>query len=273
MPAWICPTCGGHYPDSAAPPQSCPICVDERQFVPPSGQRWVTMNDLAGQGYVTEISEVEPGLLGVGTRPGIGVGHRGLLVRTPAGNVLWDAPAYLDEQAIEAVRRAGGVHTVTSSHPHMYGASVDWADRFDAKILLPEADLAWLRRPSPRVRTWSGTAEPLPGVTLIQCGGHFPGSAALHWAGGVDGAGALLVGDTLFVTPGEDRVSFGWSFPNHLPLPESGVRGIVRALRPYRFERIYGGWWQPVLREDAEQVVRRDAERYIQFLRDEVSLG
>ena len=30
----------------------------------------------------------------------------------------------------------------------------------------------------------------LPGVTLIQCGGHFPGSAVVHWAGGAAGAGA-----------------------------------------------------------------------------------
>jgi glyoxylase-like metal-dependent hydrolase (beta-lactamase superfamily II) len=109
----------------------------------------------------------------------------------------------------------------------------------------------------------------LPGVTLVQCGGHFPGSAVVHWAAGADGAGALLTGDTIFVTPGEDRVSFIWSAPNRLPLPEAAVRGVVAAVEPYRFDRIYGGWWEPAIRRDARRVLRDSAGRYIQFLRGE----
>ena len=97
----------------------------------------------------------------------------------------------------------------------------------------------------------AGTLDVLPGVTLIQCGGHFPGSAVLHWAAGADGRGVLLSGDTIFVTPGEDRVTFVWSAPNRLPLSEAAVTGVWDAVRPYRFDRIYGGWWAPVLRSDA----------------------
>src|SRR5262249_14247754 len=47
MPAFICETCGSQFPPSDAPPPSCPICEDERQFVPPSGQRWTTLEALA----------------------------------------------------------------------------------------------------------------------------------------------------------------------------------------------------------------------------------
>ena len=86
----------------------------------------------------------------------------------------------------------------------------------------------------------------------------------------VVGAGVLLSGDTIFVTPGEDRVTFVRSAPNRLPLPERAVRRVVEAVRPYRFDRIYGGWWQPVLRRDAKAVVERSAGRYIQWLRGEV---
>ena len=57
--------------------------------------------------------------------------------------------------------------------------------------------------------------------------------------------------------------------PNRLPLPERDVRRVVEAVRPYAFDRIYGGWWQPVLRRDARAVVERSAERYIQWLRGE----
>jgi hypothetical protein len=92
----------------------------------------------------------------------------------------------------------------------------------------------------------------------------------VHWAEGADGAGVLLSGDTIFVTPGEDRVTFVRSAPNRLPLPERAVRRVVEAVRPYRFDRIYGGWWQPVLRRDAKAVVERSAGRYIQWLRGEV---
>jgi len=45
------------------------------------------------------------------------------------------------------------------------------------------------------------------------------------------------------VTPGADRLTFVWSAPNRLTLPERAVRWVVEAVRPYRFERIYGGWW------------------------------
>ena len=125
-----------------------------------------------------------------------------------------------------------------------------------------------MTHPDPAVRTWSARHPVLPGVTLVQCGGHFPGSAVVHWAGGADGAGVLLTGDTIFVTPGEDRITFVWSAPNRLPLPEAAVRGIVRAVRPFTFDRIYGGW-APAIRQDARRVLENSAGRYIQFLRGE----
>jgi hypothetical protein len=45
---------------------------------------------------------------------------------------------------------------------------------------------------------------------------------------------------------------------------------VVEAVRPYRFDRIYGGWWEPVLRQDAKSVLERSADRYVQWLRGEV---
>jgi glyoxylase-like metal-dependent hydrolase (beta-lactamase superfamily II) len=118
-------------------------------------------------------------------------------------------------------------------------------------------------RPDPAVRSWTGSIEPLPGITLVQCGGHFPGSAVAHWRD------ALFVGDTLFVTSGADRVSFIWSAPNRLPLPEREVRGIAEALAPYSYERIYGGWWDPVIDPNAKRIVERSAARYIEIVRGE----
>ncbi len=271
MPVWICATCANHYPEATSPPEVCVICADERQWVPATGQRWTTADELAAAGHRGEVREVEPGLLGIGVDPPVAIGQRALLVSTAEGNLLWDPPGHLDEVAVQAVRDAGGLAAVAASHPHFYGTIATWSDRFDAEVLLAEPDAGWLNLPPKRPpRTWSGTLAVLPGVTLVQCGGHFPGSAVVHWVDGAGGAGALLSGDTIFVTPGEDRVTFVRSAPNRLPLPERAVRRVVEAVRPYRFDRIYGGWWEPVLRRDAKAVVERSAERYIQWLRGEV---
>jgi len=229
------------------------------------------MDVLASTGHHTDVRELEPDLFGIGARPGVGVGQRALVVSTPEGNLMWDPPPFIDQAAIDAVAQAGGLAAVASSHPHMYGAIVEWSHAFDADILVPDVDRHWLMRPDPAVRVWSGTHEALPGVTLVQCGGHFPGSAAVHWAAGGEGTGALFVGDTLFVTPGADRVSFIWSAPNRLPLPERAVRSLVAALSPFEFECIYGGWWDPVIRRDAKAIVERSADRYVELVRGESS--
>lgn len=224
------------------------------------------MAQLAEEGSRSVIREVEPGLTGIATEPNVGVGQRALLVTTAEGNLLWDPSPFIDDAALEAVRAAGGLAAISSSHPHMYGAAAVWSHAFDAPILLPEADVAWLMRPDAAVQRWSGTLQPLPGVTLVQCGGHFAGSSVLHWAAGSEGRGAILCGDTIFVTPGEDRVSFVYSAPVRLPLAERGVRGILDALAPYDFDRIYGGWWSPVVRRDGKGVLERSADRYVELL-------
>jgi hypothetical protein len=270
METWICATCGNHFPDPR--PDVCAVCADERQWVPPGGQQWTTLAGLAAAGHRSDVREVEPGLTGIGADPPVAIGQRSLLVSTAGGNLLWDPSGFSDDAAVAAVRDAGGLRFVTASHPHFYGAIASWAREFGAEILVPADDAEWLRAgPDVRVRTWSGTLSALPGVTLVQCGGHFPGSAVLHWAAGAAGRGVLLSGDTIFVTPGEDRVSFIWSAPNRLPLSEAAVRGVAAAVEPFSFDRIYGGWWTPVLRSGARDVVLRSAERYLQLLRGEVS--
>jgi glyoxylase-like metal-dependent hydrolase (beta-lactamase superfamily II) len=265
MSITVCATCGNHYLEAAPP--VCVVCADERQWVPPGGQRWTSLSELVQAGHRSDVREVEPDLTGIGAQPPFAIGQRSLVVRTPQGNLLWDPSGFIDDGAIAAVKEIGGLRYVTASHPHFYGAIVSWSRALGAEILLPDADADWLRAgPGDPVRTWSGSFDALPGVTVIQCGGHFPGSAVVHWAAGADGYGVLLSGDTIFVTPGEDRVSFIWSAPNRLPLSEAAVRTVWAAVGPYEFDRIYGGWWTPVLRSGAKDTVQRSAERYIQLL-------
>ena len=96
MAIWVCATCGNHYPAAASPPAVCAVCADERQWVPPGGQRWTTLAELAAAGHRGDVREVEPGLTGIGTDPPFAIGQRALLLRTPAGNLLWDPPGFVD---------------------------------------------------------------------------------------------------------------------------------------------------------------------------------
>jgi hypothetical protein len=270
MTAWICATCGNQQSDTERPPEACAICLDERQYVGEGGQRWTTLAELADDGHRSDVRELEPGLWGIGVAPSFAIGQRALLVTTDAGNVLWDIPGFLDDAAVKAVRGVGGLAAVTASHPHFYGVIIEWSHAFDgAPVLIPEADLRWLQRPDPAVETWAGTRELAPGVTLIQCGGHFPGSAVIHWAQGAGGKGALFVGDTLGVVADTRYLSFMRSYPNFIPLPERDLDLILERLEPYPYDRIYGGWWNRVVDHDGKAAVQRSAQRYREWVRGE----
>ena len=268
MENFICRTCGVEYAESESPPSSCPICEDPRQFVGWDGQLWTTMAEMKAEGYRNEVKEEEPGLTGIGINPSFSIGQRGLLVQTPQGNYLYDCISYLDDEAIQAIKALGGIQGICFSHPHFYDSMVTWSRAFDdAPIYIPEADKEHVMRPDPAIRYWDGkTLELATGVTLIQCGGHFEGSSVLHWADGADGKGALLVGDSTTVVPDRRYVSFMTSYPNLIPLSAGEVRRILKAIEPYPFDRIYGGWWRRNILTGGAEAMQRSADRYLHHI-------
>ena len=265
MSVWICRTCAVEQPDTAEPPTACVVCRDDRQYVRPTGQRWTTLAELAVEGHRGIVEEVEPGLLGVSVSPGVGIGQRSLLVRTAAGNLLWDPTGYVDDDLEAAVRAVGGVAAVASSHPHMFGAQVEWGRRFDARVLVQAADRSWVQREDPRVESWGDVLEVLPGVTLHRIGGHFPGSAVAHLVG-ADGRGVLLTGDTVAATPDGRWVSFMRSFPNLVPLSAAVVRRVADRVLALDFDRLYDNFGGRVV-DEAHTWVGRSAKRYIGWVR------
>ena len=268
MHNYICRRCGVEFTESEEPPESCPICLDPREAVAWDGQQWTTMGQLKSEGFTNDLREEEPGLLGIGTTPSFSIGQRALLVQTSHGNVLFDCISLLDESTIVEVEARGGIRYISLSHPHFYDTMVTWSRAFDdAEIVVPEADRQHVMRPDPAIRYWDGSPRELvPGVTLIKCGGHFEGSAVLHWAEGAGGKGALLVGDTMAVVPDRRYVSFMTSYPNLIPLSRSEVVGIVDAVEPYLFDRIYGGWWGRAVASGGKESVRSSARRYIKHI-------
>ena len=264
MPNYICATCGVQYAESALPPEHCLVCEDERQYIGWTGQRWTTLPDLQGS-HRNQLDVEAPELISIATEPKFAIGQRALHVRSSGGNVLWDCITLTDDRSVAAVQALGGIAAIAISHPHYYSALVDWSQALGGvPVYLHAADREWVMRPDPAIVLWEGeTKELAPGLTLIRCGGHFPGATVLHWAGGAGGKGALLTGDTIHV--GEDRrsLSFMYSFPNFIPLDASVVKRIVAAVEPFVFDAIYGGWFGRNVATGAKQALRRSAERYI----------
>jgi len=266
--SWICTTCGTQYtPPGVEPPNGCPICMDERQFVNWDGQQWTTLAELR----LSHQNLVKPqgaGITGIGSIPKFAIGQRALLVQTAQGNLLWDCISLIDEATSDAVRALGGISAIAISHPHYYSSMVEWSEKFgNVPIYLHVDDRQWVMRPSPNIVFWKGEQEKLFGsLTLVRCGGHFEGGAVLHWTDGEEGAGALLTGDIIQVVQDRRFVSFMWSYPNYIPLAAAAVKRIARAVEPLAFKRIYGAWWDAIVESDGKAVVEKSAARYVKAI-------
>jgi hypothetical protein len=240
--------------------------------VHPQGQGWTTLEQMRGSGkpwlssHRNGFAKYEPQLFGIATAPGMGIGQRALLIRTPHGNVLWDCITFIDDATVEIVKALGGISAIAISHPHYYTTMVEWSHAFGGiPILLHSGDREWVMRPDPVIEFWDGaTKEISPGVTLVHVGGHYTGAAVLHWAGDASGKGALLSGDTLQVVGPDKTVSFMWSFPNLIPLDASTIRRIADALEPWVFDSIYGAWPEALIKSGGKQILAKSVDRYIE---------
>ncbi|MEO7025591.1 MAG: hydrolase [Leifsonia sp.] len=264
MVDWLCATCAVEYPPGDEHPLGCPVCEDERQYVPLDGQRWTSLQELERAGERVVVAELERDLYALRSEPKVGIGQQTMLLRTDSGNLLWDPTGYVDEAVAQAVRELGGVAVIATSHPHMMGAQTSWSRMLgDPPVLVNEADRAWVQREDGCIRTWSGEREVLPGVTLRTIGGHFPGSAIVHWNRGV-----VLAGDTVFPGPSGRWVTFMRSYPNDIPLSRAVVRKVADRVCERPFDRLYGNLGNSVL-EDARGAVLRSAARYIRWVTGE----
>ncbi|WP_024803453.1 hypothetical protein [Nocardia sp. BMG51109] len=270
MTTWICDGCGLEHPESAtAPPaDGCVFYSDEvsdemRGDLGPHGQ-WTTHEELARLPHTTMHRQHGRGVHSFRREPRFAIGHWSFLVRTPRGNLLWDPPAYLDDEVEGLIRTLGGVAAIATSHPHMFAAQIAWSHAFDrAPVLVHTLGKEWIPRPDPVIEYWDDHATPLPGIELIHVGGHMLGSAVAHTTDGT-----LLTGDTIAGCLTPNWVSFQRNYPQHLPMSASVVRRIVDTLTPYPYDRLYtlGG---DTIDHDAERIVAAAANRHIRWVSGE----
>ncbi len=265
MTTYLCATCAVETDGPRTPEQVCPICADERQYLPPGGQRWTSVEELIADGHRVDWFEVEDRLLGLRAEPQVGIGQQAMLVRGSAGNLLWDPPGLITDEAVEQVRGLGPVLAVAASHPHMFGVQLEWGAALDAPVLVSEPDASWLQRRTEAIRTWNGELPLADDLTLLRLGGHFPGSAVALWSGGAGGRGVLLTGDTIFANP-DGTASFMRSYPNRIPLSGAVVSRIADATDRLEFDRLYNNFGG-VITADARAMVRFSADRHAAWVR------
>ncbi|KAJ4259897.1 hypothetical protein NW757_001846 [Fusarium falciforme] len=254
----VCVTCGTQFPTAdRSKVKTCHICDDPRQFVPPSGQSFSTLEEL-GKTHRNEFTPcpADPRLTFISSTPKLAIGQRAILIQTPEGNILWDCISLLDEETISKIQALGGLRAMVISHPHFYSTHVQWARAFKCPVYLSAEDARWATMASAhQIPLASTETEVVSGVKAIKLGGHFPGSMVLLFDG------RLLIADTLMTTaagvggwevdatgtsrskpPGLNSFSFLYSIPNFIPLNLDEMSRMWGILKRYDFRATYGGF-------------------------------
>ncbi len=262
----VCNTCGTQFPTAdRGAVKTCFICDDPRQYTPPSGQSFTTLGALRGGGGAQRHRNefhpwaADPRLVSILSAPRIAIGQRAILVRTPAGNVLWDCVTLLDDETIERIRGLGGLGAIVVSHPHFYSTHPEWARAFGCPVYLAAEDRGWVAQRSecqvfidePELRVRIGDRD--TGVVVVKLGGHFPGSLVALFDGrmltadtlmttrsGVGSWSADAVGEPRTKPPGLNTFAFLWSIPNFIPLSADEILRMWGILKHYDFRSTHG---------------------------------
>ncbi|HTI10866.1 MAG TPA: hypothetical protein VL832_19985 [Puia sp.] len=234
----ICTACGTQYP-AGKTPEVCPICADDRQYLPENGQHWTSHEELL-QNYSVRILPLHERLYELTIAPTFAIGQRALLVLSDQGNILWDCIPLLNEPTRAFIESKGGLKAIAFSHPHYYSNVTDWAAAFDCPVHIHHRDAEWITQKDKRIQLWEGEEKALwEGMRLHHIGGHFPGSSVLE-APFLSKEGALCCGDTLVLSPSKRHLSVMYSYPNRIPLPLSEMRRIQQRFEALSFDAYYG---------------------------------
>ena len=243
MTHYVCTNCG-FWQRRFAKPITCPVCEDFRHPLPSDGYHFLAASEV-DEAYRTVIDEPLAGIFRFTCTPSIGIGSCGWLLCTDAGNVHFEGTGWYDAVALDFIAARGGVPFLSASHPHVYGALWQLADRFKPEVALHIDDLNFAQAfhvDMPFDDRW----PLLPDVDLHHTGGHTPGHAVLHCRS----RRLLMAGDSLkftFAEAGQTvgepvTVSCHAAFDAHVPLSHGQVRRYRDVLEPLDFDATLTPW-------------------------------
>ena len=258
----ICATCGTQFPVNNPLPKLCLICNDDRQYIGDNGQTWTSLALLAKERTI-RFGQVSENLYDLRVAPSFAIGQRAFLILSESGNVLWDCLPFIDEPTVAFIRSVGGLKAIAISHPHYYSLMAEWARIFDCPIYIHKNDAVWVQNPTAYIQFWTGDQKALwDGMTIINTGGHFPGSCVLNLPDS-SGKNSLLTGDTIYVARDRRAVTFMYSYPNHIPLPKKAIEQLRDRLANVQFDRIYGAFEWMTIAENGRAVFDTSIQRYL----------
>jgi glyoxylase-like metal-dependent hydrolase (beta-lactamase superfamily II) len=259
----ICITCGTQYPAGMPRPELCPICSDDRQYIPESGQGWASLSYLENN-HAVQFRKINERLYSVKVSPSFALGHRAFLVLSESGNILWDCIPLIDESSAAFIRSLGGLKAIAFSHPHYYSTMNEWARIFDCPIYIHRADAPWIYNQGDAIKLWEGDVHPLwDGIDIVHTGGHFPGSSILR-VPFLSPSGTLLTGDSLYAARNKKHIAVMYSYPNQIPLPKKEIVRIRALVQGLPFDSIYSAFDGQNLEGNAREVFERSMERYME---------
>lgn len=126
--------------------------------------------------------------------------------------MLWDLIAFLNQETVDFIKEKGGLKAIVISHPHFYTTHLEWAAQFKCPVYVATDDKEWLNRADKdgARQLYKGAKEVVPGVTVVQCGGHFDGSSVLHWDK------KLFIADTMMSVPVRPPLPITPSLVSHI---------------------------------------------------------
>jgi uncharacterized Zn-finger protein len=257
----VCSTCGTSYPLQSIP-ETCLICMDERQWVPAGGQSWTKPAELLLK-HSVKLNRLQERLYEMEINPMFAIGQRALLVLSEQGNVLWDCIPLLDEMAIEFIKVKGGLKAIAFSHPHFYSNMNEWAEVFNCPVYIHKNDEEHIMVKGGHIQLWQGEEKELwDGMKLICIGGHFAGSSILH-VPFLSAAGTIICGDTLFLSPSKKHFSVVYSSPNRIPLPIATIQQIKKRFDDISFDSFYGYVKSQNLHNNVKVILENSMAKYV----------
>ncbi len=258
----ICATCGTQYKETVTPIGGCPICNNDRQYVPAQGQTWTSLPQLRNN-YSNTITRINDHLFEIKTTPKFAIGQRAFLILTPGGNILWDCIALLNQPTIEFIKSKGGLKAIVFSHPHYFTTMNEWAAAFDCPVIIHQSDEEWIFNRGQHISLWAGVQKELwDGISIINIGGHFPGSSILrvpHFSA----EGTIFCGDTFQIAPNKKHISVMYSYPNYIPVPLKEIDRIKQQVASIRFDNIYGAFDNQQILLNGKELLQHSLEKYV----------
>lgn len=237
-PAYVCRNCG-FWQRKFVKPSDCAVCQDYRHILP--SQEWSFYNlEQATLAFPMKWEEMLPGLWRFWNDPVDGIGSHSYLILHEQGNVVFEGATVYSADAIEQIKKLGGVRFVTASHPHTYGAIWQIQELFQANVVLHKADLGWsnaFQVTHPFDEQFDFTAV----TRLLHAGVHFDGQAFLY----NEDLKIIFCGDAMKIDLDENNsrsaiaISTHKSFVRNISLTRSEINQYRKVFGQYKFDKVF----------------------------------